>query len=100
MPPRTKTRPRRRRAKPGSIVVMVIAMILAISGTLMVFSGLMIILKRTAPEVGDWVFEIGGLPWVVLMFAMFFGIVRLFEWMTGSEIRSESARGESKPGDE
>ena len=75
---------------------MVIAMILAISGTLMVFSGLLIVLKRVAPEWGEWVFEVGGLPWVLLMFAMFFGIVRLFEWMTGSEIRTESTRGEHK----
>ncbi len=75
---------------------MVIAMILAISGTLMLYSGLMIVLKRTAPAMADWVHWAGGLPWVLLMFAMFFGFVRLFEWMTGSEIRSESTREEGE----
>ena len=88
-----KRTPKRRKATRAGVVVAVLSFVLAVSGTLMLYTGLMIVLKRTSPAAADWVLWVGSLPWVGLMFVLFFAFIGLFEWMTGSTLRSVSSRG-------
>ena len=91
---------KRRKATRAGVVVAVLSFLLAISGTLMLYTGLMIVLKRAWPEAADWVLWVGSLPWVGLMFVLFFAFIGLFEWMTGSKLRSVSSRGGEADEDE
>ena len=67
-----KRTPKRRKATRAGVVVAVLSFVLAVSGTLMLYTGLMIVLKRAWPEAADWVLWVGSLPWVGLMFVLFF----------------------------
>ena len=69
--------------------MIVLSVVLALSGMLMLYAGTMIVLKRHWPAAADRVDAVGGLPWVVLGFALVFGFLWLFEWMTGASLRSK-----------
>ncbi len=82
----------RRRPTRLAIVVGALSFVLAVSVMVMLFTGAVIVLRRVAPDLAEWPFRIGGLPWAVLAIILTFVFIKLFEWMTGASLRSASTR--------